>query len=517
MVDIIKNTLQDLVNIISTNEEEHINSLNANFSLLKKHNLEKRFYSFVESTCIGSIELNTLLLSIIYKYTKDEKSLVEVLNLLLKNDIDLMFGIDIITQINRNIFLNYNVNPNDIYILRRKVNEKLVLNLKEKINLKLSYREIASRNKDKIVIVSKQFLGNNHAPTNIIKEIASILQKNLGIEVLVMVIIEDTDVDDLEKIWFDPFMWNRIEAYGDKFYFERNGETIIVHQHLLNKKNIYKIEEIIKDIYNINPIFILNMGDCNIIADALAKWTTVVTMIFADGYPVTESQIILKLSARDIDENKYIIEYLDYKSQIEYFYNLRMPIRNSSRQYSKEDFGFKKDDFLIAIVGNRLDEEICEDFEKLLFRILEIKNNIKLVFIGEYSQYINVFNEQDITKRTVFLPYQEDLLAVMNIMDIYLNPIRKGGGISATYALFQGVPVLTLRNGDVALYVDNNEICDDLNEMYNEVKELLESKEKYHKWSEKVRIRQEDINNSLVYETRKLVHRVKQMIKKYNI
>ncbi|MDR1059864.1 MAG: flavodoxin, partial [Clostridiales bacterium] len=45
----------------------------------------------------------------------------------------------------------------------------------------------------------------------------------------------------------------------------------------------------------------------------------------------------------------------------------------------------------------------------------------------------------------------QDMLAVCEVCDLYVNPLRAGGGSSVAEAMFKGLPAVTLAHGDVAV------------------------------------------------------------------
>jgi glycosyltransferase involved in cell wall biosynthesis len=63
-----------------------------------------------------------------------------------------------------------------------------------------------------------------------------------------------------------------------------------------------------------------------------------------------------------------------------------------------------------------------------------------------YCQQIPGFEES-----FVHLGFQEDILAVLECCDLYLNPPRVGGGSSVAEALYKQKPVVTLNKGDGAV------------------------------------------------------------------
>ena len=168
-------------------------------------------------------------------------------------------------------------------------------------------------------------------------------------------------------------------------------------------------------------------------------------------------------------DEKDIVEYIHKKNQhiIEstFVYKLDDPIRC----YHKKDFNISDSKFVIAIVGSRLSIEIDDYFISIINDIFDLDPDILVVFMGifdDYDQKKEVLGFQD---RVINLGYQSDLRGMLNIADIYLNPIRKGGGTSAVEALAEEVPVITLANCDVAYAVGCEFQCDNIESVFKTI------------------------------------------------
>ena len=94
---------------------------------------------------------------------------------------------------------------------------------------------------------------------------------------------------------------------------------------------------------------------------------------------------------------------------------------------SKKDYGVSDTSFLIGIVGNRLKAEITNEFLGLLKRIFMESDEIHILLIGEYPEYEEVFSDSIFKDRILYLGYQNSLIDVISIADLYLNPPRSGG------------------------------------------------------------------------------------------
>ena len=111
--------------------------------------------------------------------------------------------------------------------LLRTLHNKNVQLLKEKINTNLSYRTVSSRDKKKIVIMTEQIRGINHAPTKIVLETIKILQRDLGYEVILFACPSDKVLP--LNIWGSKTMQTQtIETAPDMKMFQLEYEDTTI-------------------------------------------------------------------------------------------------------------------------------------------------------------------------------------------------------------------------------------------------------------------------------------------------
>jgi glycosyltransferase involved in cell wall biosynthesis len=113
--------------------------------------------------------------------------------------------------------------------------------------------------------------------------------------------------------------------------------------------------------------------------------------------------------------------------------------------------GFAEKQFVVLVVGWRLDDEISQEFLAMLEHVTEKQKNIIVAFMGIYGKYETATAKFPIlASSSRFLGAQDDALAVMECCNLYVNPKRNGGGSSVAEALYKGLPAVTLPVGDVA-------------------------------------------------------------------
>ncbi|MGB0748655.1 MAG: hypothetical protein ACPGO3_07910 [Magnetospiraceae bacterium] len=107
--------------------------------------------------------------------------------------------------------------------------------------------------------------------------------------------------------------------------------------------------------------------------------------------------------------------------------------------------------FWVGVVGHRLHSDVTDDFLAMLENLMAANAALWVVFVGLFEGYQQrLAPYPQLVARSLFLGRAPDLAAVFDRLQVFLNPRRPGGGISAGIALGLGVPVLALREGDVA-------------------------------------------------------------------
>ncbi len=110
--------------------------------------------------------------------------------------------------------------------------------------------------------------------------------------------------------------------------------------------------------------------------------------------------------------------------------------------YPKEKYGLENS-FTIITVGNRLEFEIDKTIVDEMAWLLEQYPRMKWLLTGTVElEYISTNYAQLVqNKQIAFLEYEDDLPALYQICDVYLNPDRMGGGISVIWAMQQALPI----------------------------------------------------------------------------
>jgi len=346
------------------------------------------------------------------------------------------------------------------------------------------------RNPELVVVITGQFLGMGHAPTKTALDRCYALVKHLGKQVVLL-----NSRELLTWVGLSPFhgmtRGNIAVELSNINALSYRDIQIPYYQPATEMPDPDTIREILNFIRQNRPDFVLSIGGMNLTADLCDMMVPVVTLstVFS-GLPVTESRFHIIGRALTEDELKKLRELgFSRENVIESLFTF--DFKPQERHYTREQLGLPEDRFLVAVVGGRLDQEVTDDF---LHAVLESHSSAHLVFIGPLSRYEEMKARHDrLGRSSTALGFQDDVLAVLEVCDLYANPRRAGGGSSAAEALYKGLPVVTLNFGDVAVAAGPDFTVQSYEEMTAAIRRYVEDKHYYAVMSAKGRERAEQL------------------------
>ncbi|MDF2801710.1 MAG: multimeric flavodoxin protein [Anaerocolumna sp.] len=308
-----------------------------------------------------------------------------------------------------------------------------------------SYRSIESRNQDLIVIITSQVLSVGHAPTVRVFDYAYALQHDLNKQV---VIINDSGMNYILNNNLNANVkFSYVEEFENLDIIKYKNEDLKFIQNPIKMPNIEAILGIVDDIYNLNPLIVYNIGGSNLTADYCKYFTTTASLPCSNDIPVAASKYLLlgrRVQPSDsLELRKFLSDQILIETEINYQY------RVCSTQYSREMWKIPQEQFLLVIVGNRLDIEITNNFLAILDKILKNLPWCGLALVGNIQNTDRILSGIEDTERLHLLGNLTDAGEFIKCCDIYLNPKRKGGGRSSFEAMNYEVPIITMPYGDV--------------------------------------------------------------------
>ena len=341
-------------------------------------------------------------------------------------------------QINFDMFNNIHLRTPELEELVVELHHMAIHEGKQLVDVPASIGAVEqnAKNKDLVIILTSQFLSMNHGPTKTALDRAYILQKYYGKKVFLINTAEMRGMAG-EMPVYPVRVGSYMPHWNEVEEITYQGEKIAFFQCYMDMPNIEDTRALVQTIWKLNPAMCLNIG----------------------GGRFTSS------------------------------------FKPKQHTYVRKDFGLPEDAFLLVVVGLRLTEEISDEFVAMLDSVLSEK--IQCVIMGKMVNYEERARQNEKFRKYVHnLGLQEDALAIYSLCDLYLNPIRLGGGTSAAESMSEGVPVLTTDLGDVALEVEDAYKVKDYEEMKQRIFELEADHKQWEKWSQAAKEKAEELTDS---------------------
>ena len=323
------------------------------------------------------------------------------------------------------------------------------------------------RNRDRIAIIVLQFLGKRHAPTKTAMErIETIIR--LGKEVLVIHSAEQLTQCGELPFWkgmignIDHTLdgMNRVEG--------NNGCIFPMYQPLSVMPDYVEIQKILTMIRQYSPYKVIVLGDHCLLGDLVAEMipTVCIPMTFST-IPEKYNQFVAvgkHLTQKDYEYIKSV--GCDPERYIESTFTFELIPQTTC--LTRRQLSIPEDKFVLAIVGIRLDHEVTEEFIRGIQKVFE--HDCYIAFAGTFESYMSMCEKlPQLGKNSTYVGYQDDILALEEVCDLYVNPPRVGGGFSVVEAFYKGKPAVTLPYGDVAASAGPDFWVEDLQEMENTI------------------------------------------------
>jgi glycosyltransferase involved in cell wall biosynthesis len=323
---------------------------------------------------------------------------------------------------------------------------RLVRRYADALGLNLPYAPPAERDWNRVVLITIQMLGPQHAPTFDALDYAARLVRAGKRPLLINTGLYPRA---LSAPFYAPVLASHSADRDGMNRVVHNGVEIDFHQVAPAMPDQDEIVRLTKALYAARPGYVISMGHSNLLADLCGTFTTTVGFPFGTEFQVTAaSTYVLPRAWREGDEVAAAQRNLtrDLVLATDYRFSRPPPVRTFSRQGVGEEGSI-----LIAVVGTRLDVEASAAWMKALGDALDRNPDLVVIFAGAFTRYAErVATHASLSARTYAVGLIDDVPALLDCCDLYLNPPRTGGGSSAAYALAAGSPVLTDPTGDVA-------------------------------------------------------------------
>lgn len=345
----------------------------------------------------------------------------------------------------------------------REIYEAVLREMQEKIGAVYPHIPYGERKKT-IVITVIQILGLRHAPTKILVDFYRFFTE-FGYKVKVFVCFHPGKAGLDHIFWYDAASMNNLADETTFFKYQTGKEEIEGYNLVLRPEDyLQRLRETMGMVWDEKPEFVFEVGEETMLAGVCSHFTTVVTLGITKNVPVTTAPVLASYFFYSKKEHEKYVSLL-HKGQrmvdVQYW-----PEQNiETKTLSKKDFGISDNTFVIIVAGNRLDEELTDEFWDIIYQILEMNRQFLVLFIGICPKSREKAQKEKYWEQMLFIGSVADFRETIAIGDVFLNPPRQGGGTGGHYAILENVPVITLDNCDVAQSVGAAFICNSTEEM----------------------------------------------------
>ncbi|RDI40104.1 glycosyltransferase [Falsibacillus pallidus] len=319
------------------------------------------------------------------------------------------------------------------------------------------------KKKGKVVIIAGQLLAQQHAPTAVVLNYAKQL-KLVYPELEIKIFVDDTFVYSPGEVIFS----NAFSAAASRNFKETHlkmlgGSGIDL---IYSDPSLPRMERLKRDLAFFEkekPEVIWSIG---------ANFSLVGAMLF-QHYPIFSTSLggeealpFAHVFSGGLNRETIEKEWNKFGGESRTYLPIHhgIDLKKAESIESRKAHGFAEDDIVLVTVGNRLDADLSGEFVEIMKECLEKNTSVEWCVIGkgEFSLIHDGCSDLIDNGRIHFIDYHPDLPAFYQLCDVYVNPFRKGGGISAAMAMDAGIPVVTLKSSaDTAFYVGNEAVEDE--------------------------------------------------------
>ncbi|MCI8483299.1 MAG: glycosyltransferase family 4 protein [Lachnospiraceae bacterium] len=460
------------------NSEKIIDYFLNNVGMLEKVSVAEGKDIMQLASCTGiyceDIDLKTKSLSLLYYccFYLREIEIKELWNI--------YWLLNYITFENNKIELRGNLDQ--LYRFIYKKIEKIVTDIN-------TYERIEHSGSNLVVITTSQFLGPNHAPTRRVMDYAYAIITELKKRVMV---INDAGLHFYPCESLSQYITpNYLEEYNAVSNMNYRGVDIPFMQFPRYMPDIEGIHEMVEMIYQMQPEVVYNIGASSLVSDLCQMFTKTICMPCSNNIPTAMSEYLL-VGRKLVGDEERLERLESYQKVIETVVNYELP--ENTREYRRAEFGISEDSFVVGVIGNRLDIELTDEFIDVIENILQ-HTDVHFIIVGGMRNNSKIEKKISKSERLHFTGFLDEGNQAIKLFNIYCNPKRTGGGRSSFEALAQGVPVITLKHGDVYHTCGDDFAVDTYDEFSQQIDRYIKDQAYYQQVKEKALKRAEVLSD----------------------
>lgn len=374
----------------------------------------------------------------------------------------------------------------EFYSDHRELLKDIANEINVNTNIKAKKKDLPEINNN-IAIIANGLHTKKHASTRLIVGVANELSRR-GYNVNIFIADGNFRGND-EEYLIAPLATRT----NNSEIFQEQHKEIIFSQVGIE----YSVEDNLFDRFN-NYIEKINKFDPKYIIDICWE-NAVFNHILINKYPIIKvplgglctSSVFDNYIVRDLEqlkiENK-IYKVIDEDKICEGNIYIPYPV-NSTKIVNRCNYEIEDDDFVMVTVGNRLAYELKEDFIQEATNLLKENEKLKWIIVGPAVKIYSCMKKYLKNKQIILISYENELAALYNICDVFLNPIRVGGGGSIALAVQYGlVATVSNKTSDILPFLGKENCLDGGNkEIFDFIRRIMNDKNLYLEISEKMK------------------------------
>lgn len=334
-----------------------------------------------------------------------------------------------------------------------------------------------ARNRNLVFVVTNQMLDIQHSPTAVALGWCKYLMDNGKIVLLINTAEVLSQVGYIEFKNHSPYYLNQ---YSELSSFNYEGVDIPFFQCPPSMPCMEILSALLNVVRDKKPGFIISIGDI-IFSDLADKISPVYSISLTADMPHKYTKY--RSQYRELtDKDDQWLKHTGFNSSslIKTSFAFKLPFQKS--HISRSKLGIPEDRFCLTVVGTRLNKELSDEYLSVIRDVI-ISNNCFFCIVGNLNYELTLNNYPEFKENSCWIPVSDDLLSIMEICDLYVNPRRAGGGTSVIFAMHHGKPVVSIDYGDVSMNCGKEFCVSDYQEMKEKIIMLKNNHEYYSKLS----------------------------------
>lgn len=341
--------------------------------------------------------------------------------------------------------------------------DRIVCECKQKLGLKLEEIPVSERHRDISVVLVEQFLSDEHGPTKTALDRCLVLKKQFGQNVILINTAEMLAPANVVYIE-DIGVGNYFEQLTNQNMVSWKGEDINFYQCAQNMPSDSGLLELVEFIREVKPSSIVLVGGSSLVAGLLDDMIPVITVgTIQSGLAITPTRYQI-VDQNMLEKGYSLLACMGKDKEHIIPGKFTFSLKPQTNVISRKELGIDENQFALAVVGGRLTDEMTDEFMNMLEEC--VTDDMVVGVIGRCQDYDDKRKRHPLLEgHMIYLGFVSDILSVVEHFDLYVNPIRRGGGTSAIEAMSKGLPVVSVDYGDVAGIVGSDFTCKDYAEM----------------------------------------------------